>query len=139
MNEIHSDIFHLCKTNTDIIELEIFKFIKVALIIYFFTHLFRFKRILHKPIKNDLIPDIEESIYYTLNSQKFYLQIGFPENSPLYGNVIIYQLHLRLENNEIWISNLGAQTQQPEQELTQLIILAPTYIQLPPHGPGSGA
>ena len=101
--------------------------------------MFRFYRILHKPIKIDPISDIEESIYYTLHAQKFYPQIGFPENSPLYGNVIIYQLHLRLENNEIWISNLGAQTQQPEQELTPLIILAATYIQLSPHGHGSGA
>ena len=66
----------------------------------------------------DPIPDIEESIYYTLHSQKFYLQIGFPENSQLYGNVIIYQLNLRLDYNEIWISNIGAQTHQPGQELT---------------------
>ena len=36
MNEIYSDIFHKCKSNIDIIELEIFKFIKIALIIYFF-------------------------------------------------------------------------------------------------------
>ena len=139
MNEVHSDIFHICKSNIDIIELEIFKFIKIALIIYFLTHVFNVNRIFYKPIKIDPIPDIEESIYYTLHSQKFYLQIGFPKNSPLYGNIIIYQLHLRLENNEIWISNLGAQTQPPEQELIALIILAPPFIQVPPHGPGSGA
>ena len=90
-------------------------------------------------VKIDLLPDIEESIYYTLHFQKFYLQIGFPENSPLYGNIIIYQLQLRLENNEIWVSNLGAQTQQPELELTTLIIISPPFIQVPPHGPGSGA
>ena len=36
MNEIHSDIYHTCKTNIDTIELEVFKFIKVALLIYFF-------------------------------------------------------------------------------------------------------
>ena len=39
MNEIHSDIFHICKSNTDIIELEIFKFIKIALINYFFLRM----------------------------------------------------------------------------------------------------
>ena len=87
----------------------------------------------------DPIPDIEESIYYTLHSQKLYFQIGFPENSPLYGNVIIYQLNLRLEDNDVWISNLGAQTQQTQQELKPLIILAPPYVQLPPHGSVSGA
>ena len=101
--------------------------------------MFRFNRIFHKPIKIDPIPDIEESIYYTLLSQKFYLQIGFPENSPLHGSVIIYQLKLRLENTEIWISNLGAQIQPPQHELIPLEILAPPYIQLPPHGPSSGA
>ena len=36
MHEIHSDIFHICKSNIDNIELEIFKFIKIAIIIYFF-------------------------------------------------------------------------------------------------------
>ena len=75
--------------------------------------MFDVKRIFYKSIKIDPLPDIKESIYYTLHSQKFYLQIGFPENSPLYGNIIIYQLQLRLENNKIWVSNLGAQTQQP--------------------------
>ena len=69
----------------------------------------------------------------------FYLQIGFPDNSPLHGNIIMFQLNLRLENNEIWISNLGAQTQTPQQELIPIIILAPPYIQIPPHGPNSGA
>ena len=101
--------------------------------------MYNVNRIFFKSIKIDPKPDIEESIYYTLHAQKFYLQIGFPKSSPLYGNIIIYQLRLRLENNEIWISNLGAQTQQPEQELTPLIILAPPFIQVPPHGPGSGA
>ena len=101
--------------------------------------MFNFTRIFYKPIKIDPLPDIEESIYYTLHSQKFYLQIGLTENSPLYGNIIIYQLQLRLENNEIWVSNLGAQTQQPEQELTPLILLSPPFVQVPPHGPGSGA
>ena len=33
MSEIHSNIYHICKTNTDIMELEIFKFIKVLLIL----------------------------------------------------------------------------------------------------------
>ena len=89
--------------------------------------------------KIDSIPDIEESIYYTLHSQKFYLQIGFPENSQVYGNVKIYQLNLRLDHNEIWISNLGAQTHPTEQELTTLIILQQPFINLPHHGPGSGA
>ena len=51
----------------------------------------------------------------------------------------MFQLNLRLENNEIWISNLGAQTQIPQQELIPIIILAPPYIQIPPHGPNSGA
>ena len=90
-------------------------------------------------IKIDILPDIEESISYTLHSQKFYLQIGFPENSPEYGNILIYQLNIRLDDNEIWTSNLGAQTQQPQQELIPLIILAPPYVQLPPHGHGTGA
>ena len=62
-----------------------------------------------------------------MHSQKFYLQTALPENSALYCNIIIYQLQLRLENNEIWVSNLGAQTQQPEQELTPLILLSPPY------------
>ena len=101
--------------------------------------MFGINRIFYKSIKIDPNPDIEESIYYTLHYQKFYLQIGFPEESPLHGNVIIYHLNLRLENNEIWISNLGAQTQQPEQELTPLIIIAPPFIQLPSQGPCSGA
>ena len=35
MHEIHRDIYHICKTNIDILELEIFKFIKIALVIYF--------------------------------------------------------------------------------------------------------
>ena len=139
MNEIHSDIYHICKTNIDVIELEIFKFIKVTLLLFFPSHVFKFKKIFHTPIKIDPIPDIEESIYYTLHSPKIYLQIGFPKNSPLHGTVIIYQLNLRLENNEIWISNLGEQIQPPQQELIPLIILAPLYIQLPPHGPRSGA
>ena len=39
MNEIHSDIFHICKTNIDIVELEIFKFIKIAIIIFFFIRM----------------------------------------------------------------------------------------------------
>ena len=101
--------------------------------------MFNVNKIFYKNIKIDPLPDIEESIYYTLHSQKFYLQIGFPKISPLYGNIIIYQLQHRLENNDIWVSNLGAQTQQQEQELTQLIILSPPFIQVPPHGPGSGA
>ena len=84
--------------------------------------MFKSFRILSVSIKSDPIPDIEESIYYTLHSQKFYLQIGFPENSQLYGNVIIYQSNLKLDYNEIWISNLGSQTHTPGQELTPLII-----------------
>ena len=135
MHEVHSDIFHICKSNIDIIELENFKFIKIALIIFFLTHVFNVNRIFYKSIKIDPIPDIEESIYYTQHSQKLYLQKRFLENSPLCGHIIIYHLHLRLENNEIWISNLGAQTQQPEQELTPLMILSPPFIQVPPHGP----
>ena len=39
MHEVHSDFFHVCKSNTEIIELEIFKFIKIALIIYFFIRM----------------------------------------------------------------------------------------------------
>ena len=39
MNEIHTDICRICKTNADIIELEIFKFIKIALLIYFFLRM----------------------------------------------------------------------------------------------------
>ena len=101
--------------------------------------MFRTNRLLCKPIKIDPNLDIEESVYYTQHSQKFYLQIGFPEESPFYGNVVIYQLNLRPQNNEIWVPNLGAQTHQPEQELTPLINIAPPYFQIPPHGPGSGA
>ena len=37
MNETHSIIFHICKTNIDIVE--IFKFIKIAIIIYFFIRM----------------------------------------------------------------------------------------------------
>ena len=59
--------------------------------------MFKSNRIFLATIKIDPIPDIEESIYYTPHSQKFYLQIGFPENSQLYGNVIIYQLNLSLD------------------------------------------
>ena len=39
MHEVNSDIFHISKSNIDIIELEIFKFIKIALIIYFFLRM----------------------------------------------------------------------------------------------------
>ena len=39
MNEVNSDIFHICKSNTDIMDLEIFKFIKIALLIYFFLRM----------------------------------------------------------------------------------------------------
>ena len=35
MHEIHPDIYHICKTKIDIVELEIFKFIKIAIVIYF--------------------------------------------------------------------------------------------------------
>ena len=101
--------------------------------------MFKSNRIFSAPKKIDPIPDIEESIYYTLHSQNLYLQIGFPENSQLYGTVIIYQLNLRLGYNEILISNLGAQTHPPGQELTPLIILQPPFFNLPPQGPGSGA
>ena len=99
----------------------------------------RLNRILCKPIKIDPNPDLEESIYYTLHAQKFYLQIGFPVESPFYGNVVIYLLNLRVQQNEICISNIGAQTQQPEQELIPVLIIAPPYIQIPPHGPCPGA
>ena len=85
----------------------------------------KFNRNLCKSIKIDTNPDIEESIYHTLHSQKFYLQIGFPAKSSFYGNVIIYQLNL--------------QTHQPQQELIPVLILTPPYMQVPPHGPGSGA
>ena len=99
----------------------------------------KFNRNLCKSIKIDTNPDIEESIYHTLHSQKFYLQIGFPAESPFYGNVVIYQLNLRIQQNEIWISKIGAQTHQPQQELIPVLILTPPYMQVPPHGPGSGA
>ena len=39
MNEKHTDKYYICKTNTDIIELEVFKFIKIALLIYFFLRM----------------------------------------------------------------------------------------------------
>ena len=99
----------------------------------------KFNRNLCKSIKIDTNPDIEESIYHTLHSQKiFYLEIGFPAESPFYGNVVIYQLNLRIQHNEIWISNIGAQTHQPQQELIPVLILTPPYMQVPPHGPVSG-
>ena len=79
------------------------------------------------------------SIYYTLLSQKFNLQIGFPKNSPLQGNIFVYFLNLRMNNNEIWISNIGAQTHTPQQILTPVLNLAPPYINLPTSGPTSGA
>ena len=99
----------------------------------------RTNRIFRKPIKIDTNPDIEESIYHTLHTQKFDLQIGFPETAPLHGNIVIYQLNIRLTTNEIWITNLGAQTHTPEQALIPVVILAPPYIPHPPPGPGSGA
>ena len=99
----------------------------------------KFNRNLYKSIKIDTNQDIEEFIYHTLHTQKFYLQIGFPAESPFYGNIVIYQLNLRLQHNEIWISNIGAQTHQPQQELIPVLILTPPYMQVPPHGPGSGA
>ena len=99
----------------------------------------KFNRELCKSIKTDINPDIEESIYHTLHSQKFYLQIGFPAESPFYANVVIYHLNLKIQHNEIWISNIGAQTHQPEQELIPVLILTPPYMQIPPHGPGCGA
>ena len=99
----------------------------------------KFNRNLYKSIKIDTNPDIEEFIYHTLHTQQFYLQIGFPVESPFYGNIVIYQLNLRLQHNEIWISNIGAQTHQPQQELIPVLILTPPYMQIPPHGPGSGA
>ena len=39
MHEIHPDINHTCKTNIDIVELEIFKFIKIAIVIYFLVRM----------------------------------------------------------------------------------------------------
>ena len=36
------------------------------------------------------------------------------------------------------MSNLGAQTQEPEQTLTSLMIIAPIFVQLPTHGTSSG-
>ena len=99
----------------------------------------KFNRNIYKSIKIDTNADIEESIYRTIHTQKFYLQIGFPAESPFYGNVVIYQLNLRIQHNEIWISNIGAQTHQPQQELIPVLILTPPYMQVPPHGPGSGA
>ena len=99
----------------------------------------KFNRNLYKSIKIDTNPDIEEFIYHTLHTQKFYLQIGFPAESPFYGNIVIYQLNLRLQQNEILISNLGEQIHQPQQELIPVLILTPPYMQNPPHGPGSGA
>ena len=68
--------------------------------------MFKCTKIFPATIKIVPIPDIEESIYYTPHSQKFYLQIGFPENSQLYGNVIIYQLKLSLD----YIKNLDIET-----------------------------
>ena len=39
MNEIHSEIFHICKTNIDIVEFEFLNFIKIAVLIYFFIRM----------------------------------------------------------------------------------------------------
>ena len=60
-------------------------------------HVLKFNRNLCKSIKIDTNPDIEESIYHTLHSQKFYLQIGFPAESPFYGNVVI-NVPVKLKN-----------------------------------------
>ena len=58
MNELHSDIYHICKTNTDIIELKVFKFVKIALLIFFLPpNVCRFDRIFHKSIKIDPDPE----------------------------------------------------------------------------------
>ena len=57
MNEIHTDIYHICKTNTDVIELEIFKLIKNSTPYLFLSaNVFRFNRIFYKPMN---------SIFYT--------------------------------------------------------------------------
>ena len=39
MHEIHPDIYYICKTNIDIVELDIFKFIKNAIVIYFLVRM----------------------------------------------------------------------------------------------------
>ena len=39
MQDALSDIYHICKTNIDLVELEIFKFIKIATIVYFFVRM----------------------------------------------------------------------------------------------------
>ena len=59
-----------------------------------------------------------------MRAHNFYLQIVFPEITQYYGNVLIYQINVR-ENHEVWISNLCAQTNQPIQIITPLLILSP--------------
>ena len=39
MQNAHSYIYHICKTDIDIVELEIFKFIKIAIIVYFLVQM----------------------------------------------------------------------------------------------------
>ena len=57
--------------------------------------------------------------------------MAFPENTPYYGNVLIYQLNVR-ENHENWISDLCAQTNKKQQVITPLIILStPTTYYIP--------
>ena len=63
---------------------------------------------------------VEEAIYYTLGAHNIYVQVAFPENTQYYGNVLIYQLHVR-ENPEFWIFRLGAQTNQPQQVKNTII------------------
>ena len=39
MQKTHPDIYHIFKTDIDIVELEIFKFIKIAIIVYFLVRM----------------------------------------------------------------------------------------------------
>ena len=39
MNEYHPDVYHICEINLDIIELEIFKIVKIELLIDFFLRI----------------------------------------------------------------------------------------------------
>ena len=59
-----------------------------------------------------------------MRAHNFYLQVAFLENTQYYENVLIYQINVR-ENHEVWISNLCAQTNQPIQTITPLLILSP--------------
>ena len=64
------------------------------------------------------------------------------DNKQYYCGFVNENTHLNMKMDFYMsniITNLGAQTHPPEQELTPLIVLQAPFINIPPHGPGSGA